>query len=127
MLARYREVVEIVLHFRESKEKLIRRAVISLIPRLAAFAPERFAATYLSTCTDYLINVVKCAPLDLACIRNTCNLKNCCNSKVSCSLSVLPSQILSLSILSPWRCKHFQCPEFASANIPRPPCAIENF
>jgi FKBP12-rapamycin complex-associated protein len=60
MLARYREVVEIVLHFRESKEKLIRRAVISLIPRLAAFAPERFAATYLSTCTDYLINIVKC-------------------------------------------------------------------
>ncbi|BDA44527.1 Serine/threonine-protein kinase TOR [Coccomyxa sp. Obi] len=59
MLARYREVVEIVLHFRESKEKLIRRAVISLIPRLAAFAPERFAATYLSTCTDYLINIVK--------------------------------------------------------------------
>lgn len=62
MLARYREVVEIVLHFRESKEKLIRRAVISLIPRLAAFAPERFAATYLSTCTDYLINIVKCEP-----------------------------------------------------------------
>lgn len=60
MLARYREVVEIVLHFRESKEKLIRRAVISLIPRLAAFAPERFAATYLASCTDYLINVVKC-------------------------------------------------------------------
>ena len=59
MLARYREVVEIVLHFRESKEKQIQRAVISLIPRLAAFAPERFAATYLSTCVDYLINIVK--------------------------------------------------------------------
>ena len=59
MLARYREVVEVVLHFRESKEKLIRRAVISLIPRLAAFAPERFAATYLPTCTDYLINTLK--------------------------------------------------------------------
>jgi FKBP12-rapamycin complex-associated protein len=61
MLARYREVVEIVLHFRESKEKLVRQAVITLIPRLAAFAPERFAATYLSTCTDYLIDIVKCA------------------------------------------------------------------
>lgn len=61
MLARYREVVEIVLHFRESKEKQIQRAVISLIPRLAAFAPERFAATYLNTCVDYLISIVKCA------------------------------------------------------------------
>lgn len=70
MLARYREVVEIVLHFRESKEKLIRRAVISLIPRLAAFAPERFAATYLSTCTDYLINIVKCVPQILTILPN---------------------------------------------------------
>lgn len=43
LLARYREVVETVLRFKDSKEKLIRRAVISLLPRLAAFAPERFA------------------------------------------------------------------------------------
>ena len=59
MLARYREVVDIVLHFRDHKERIIRRAVVSLIPRLAAFAPERFAATYLPTCTDYLITIVK--------------------------------------------------------------------
>lgn len=43
LLARYREVVETVLRFKDSKEKLIRRAVIALLPRLAAFAPERFA------------------------------------------------------------------------------------
>ena len=59
MLARYREVVETVLRFRESKERLIRRAVISLLPRLAAFAPERFAATYLKQCTNYLLSVLK--------------------------------------------------------------------
>ncbi|KAK9806315.1 hypothetical protein WJX72_010074 [[Myrmecia] bisecta] len=59
MLARYREVVETVLRFRDSKEKLIRRAVIVLLPRLAAFAPERFAATYLKPCTDYLLSVLK--------------------------------------------------------------------
>lgn len=40
---RYKEVVETVLRFRDSKEKLIRRAVIVLLPRLAHFAPERFA------------------------------------------------------------------------------------
>lgn len=43
LLARYREVVETVLRFKDSREKLIRRAVIALLPRLAAFAPERFA------------------------------------------------------------------------------------
>jgi hypothetical protein len=59
MLARYREVVETVLRFRESKERLIRRAVISLLPRLAAFAPERFAVTYLKQCTNYLLSVLK--------------------------------------------------------------------
>ena len=47
MLARYREVCDTVLRFRDSKEKLIRRAVITLLPRLAAFAPERFVKSYL--------------------------------------------------------------------------------
>ena len=59
MLARYREVVETVLRFRDSKEKLIRRAVIALIPRLAAFAPERFAATYLRVCSEHLLGVLR--------------------------------------------------------------------
>lgn len=61
MLARYREVVETVLQpaYRESKEKLIRHAVVRLIPLLAAFAPERFAASYLSTCLDHLLNVLR--------------------------------------------------------------------
>ena len=40
---RYREVVETVMRFKDSKEKQIRRAVINLLPRLASFAPERFA------------------------------------------------------------------------------------
>ncbi len=50
MLARYREVVETVMRFRNSKERLIRTAVIMLLPRLADFAPERFANTYLQVC-----------------------------------------------------------------------------
>lgn len=58
MLARYREVCDTVLRFRDSKEKLIRRAVISLVPRLAAFAPERFVKSYLRQATDYLLGVL---------------------------------------------------------------------
>jgi len=58
MLARYREVCETVLRFRDSKEKLIRRAVITLLPRLAAFAPERFVQTYLKQATDHLLTVL---------------------------------------------------------------------
>ncbi len=62
MLARYKEVVETVLRFRDSRDKQIRRAVISLIPRLAAFAPRRFAFMYLKTGVEYLITTLKCAP-----------------------------------------------------------------
>eukprot|EP00882_Tetradesmus_deserticola_P018605 GHRQ01019983.1.p1 GENE.GHRQ01019983.1~~GHRQ01019983.1.p1 ORF type:complete len:439 (+),score=205.09 GHRQ01019983.1:451-1767(+) len=59
LLARYREVVETVLRFKDSKEKLIRRAVIRLLPRLAAFAPERFAQDYLHKCIAHLLAVLK--------------------------------------------------------------------
>eukprot|EP00884_Botryococcus_braunii_P019426 jgi/Botrbrau1/6167/Bobra.0344s0008.1 len=59
MLARYKEVVETVLRFRESKDRQIRRAVISLIPRLAAFAPRRFASTYLKMSVDYLLSTLR--------------------------------------------------------------------
>ena len=58
MLARYREVCATVLRFRDSKEKLIRRAVITLLPRLAAFAPERFVRSYLKQSTEHLLTVL---------------------------------------------------------------------
>lgn len=41
---RYKEVVENVFRYKDSKEKQIRRAVIHLLPRMAAFSPERFAS-----------------------------------------------------------------------------------
>lgn len=58
MLARYREVVTTVLKFRDSKERIIRLAVISLLPRLAHFSPERFSVTYLGTGADFLLGVL---------------------------------------------------------------------
>ena len=62
LLARYKEVVETVLRFRDSKEKLIRRAVLVLVPRMAAFAPERFASEYLNKCITHLLSVLKANP-----------------------------------------------------------------
>ena len=62
MLARYREVVSTVLGYTRSNEKLIRRAVIQMLPRLAAFAPERFARMHLQPCTTYLLSVLRNPP-----------------------------------------------------------------
>ncbi len=59
MLARYKDVVSTVLAYTRSNEKLIRRAVIQMLPRLAAFAPERFAMKYLQPCTAYLLSVLR--------------------------------------------------------------------
>ena len=59
MLARYKDVVSTVLSYTRSNEKLIRRAVIQMLPRLAAFAPERFAMKYLQPCTAYLLSVLR--------------------------------------------------------------------
>lgn len=59
MLARYREVVSTVLNFKDARDKLVRRAAISLLPLLAGFAPERFAATYLDTCTAHLLTILR--------------------------------------------------------------------
>ena len=60
MLARYREACDTVLLFRGNQEKVIRRAVISLIPKLAAFAPERFVRSYLRQSTGHLLAVLAC-------------------------------------------------------------------
>ena len=58
MLARYREAVDTVLQYRESKHIIIKQAVIALIPKMAAFAPEKFALSYLDTCTSHLLRVL---------------------------------------------------------------------
>ena len=59
MLARYREVVEMVLQYRDSREKIIKSSVVSLLPRVAAFAPERFAESYLEESMTFLLNALK--------------------------------------------------------------------
>jgi hypothetical protein len=38
--SRYKDVCDTILKFRDHKERIIRRTVINLLPRLAAFAPE---------------------------------------------------------------------------------------
>ena len=47
MLARYREVADTILRYKDHKDRVIRWEVIRLMPRIAAFAPARFARSYL--------------------------------------------------------------------------------
>ena len=55
MLARHREVAASVLRFASAREPSVRGAALALAPALAAFAPERFAASYLPRCVDAVV------------------------------------------------------------------------
>ena len=59
MLARYREVAEGVLRFRDSKDRMIRMTVALLLPRVAAFSPDRFTTSYLQTTMTFLFALCK--------------------------------------------------------------------
>lgn len=76
MLARYREVAQTVLGFAQNQNKLIRRAAVSLIPKLAAFSPDRFAVSYLSSALEILCPLIRRCderPTAFASLRDTAN------------------------------------------------------
>lgn len=52
-------MVETVLRFRDAKDRLTRRGVVALLPRLAAFSAERFATDYLTKTLALLLAVLK--------------------------------------------------------------------
>ena len=59
MLSRYKEVAETVLGLHESREKIVRRAVLELVPKLAAFSPKRFTESYLERSMRLLLSCLK--------------------------------------------------------------------
>ena len=63
MMARYKEVAAIVLKYRDHRERLIRRSVTSLLPRIAHFLRDRFVASYLAPCMEHLLSVMR-SPAD---------------------------------------------------------------
>lgn len=48
MMSRYREVAEIVLRYLEHKDRLVRRSITTLLPRIAHFLRDRFVTHYLT-------------------------------------------------------------------------------
>jgi serine/threonine-protein kinase mTOR len=59
MHERYKEVCEVILRHRDHKDGLIRRTVVSLIPRLAEYNPDEFVSSYLHNCMGYLLGQLK--------------------------------------------------------------------
>lgn len=46
-MSRYKEVAEIVFKYREHRDRLVRRSITALLPRIANFLRDRFISSYL--------------------------------------------------------------------------------
>jgi len=55
---RYREACELVLRYKDNRELLIRREVVTILPILAGYAPQEFTATHLHQVMMHLIGLV---------------------------------------------------------------------
>lgn len=56
-MARYKEVAQIVLNYRDHRERLVRRSITALLPRIAYFLRDRFVASYLKVgCGAYSLH-----------------------------------------------------------------------
>ncbi|XP_057821315.1 serine/threonine-protein kinase TOR isoform X2 [Cryptomeria japonica] len=59
MMSRYKEVADIVFKYREHKDRLVRRSITSLLPRIAHFLRDRFVTSYLKICMDHILAVLR--------------------------------------------------------------------
>ena len=59
MLARFKEVSDSVLKYKDNSNRLVRRTVITLIPLLSNFCPDAFVRGYLDACLSHLIETLK--------------------------------------------------------------------
>lgn len=59
MMSRYKEVADIVFKYRDHRDRLVRRSITALLPRIAHFLRDRFVTSYLKICMDHLLAVMK--------------------------------------------------------------------
>lgn len=57
-MCRYKQTVDCVLAFRDSKHTNVKQQVMLLIPKMSEFAPEKFVLSYLEPCTAHLLSVL---------------------------------------------------------------------
>jgi FKBP12-rapamycin complex-associated protein len=56
---KFNDLCETVMKFKDSKDVIIRKAVIQIIPALASFDPNEFSASYLNPFMAYILSLVK--------------------------------------------------------------------
>jgi serine/threonine-protein kinase mTOR len=67
MIPRFKEIVRAIMNFKDHKAKIIRIAIISLLPLLGSYCPDAFSKSYINESVDFLIRCSK-VPGMLRCI-----------------------------------------------------------
>lgn len=55
----YRDVCEIALRLKDSRDHLIRKTVVSILPTLARYDPSAFMDEYLHRCMNHLLSLLR--------------------------------------------------------------------
>jgi len=59
MAPKFNEICEAVMKHKDSRDRLVRRSVIVLLPRLAHFLPEAFARAYAEVALAHILSVLR--------------------------------------------------------------------
>eukprot|EP00026_Physarum_polycephalum_P000091 Phypoly_transcript_00091.p1 GENE.Phypoly_transcript_00091~~Phypoly_transcript_00091.p1 ORF type:complete len:2307 (+),score=451.47 Phypoly_transcript_00091:133-7053(+) len=56
---KFKDICDIILKYRDHKDRLVKRTVITLLPRLSIYSPDVFVHNYLNTCMNHLLNALR--------------------------------------------------------------------
>ena len=56
---RFNGLGQTVLVYKEHRDKIVKRSVIEVLPRLAKFSPEKFIFNYFEPTMQYLLNLIR--------------------------------------------------------------------
>jgi FKBP12-rapamycin complex-associated protein len=59
MKDKYTEVFSFILKSKDVREKIIKKTITKLFPKLAAYQPDKFVASYLPECMNHIMNQFK--------------------------------------------------------------------
>ena len=90
MVPRFEETVDIILLFKDSRNALIQRTVVALIPSFAAFSKATFIDKYLKISMSYMLHLLK-SQRERSLVFESCG-------KVSRTVSLLSNGILLLTL-----------------------------
>eukprot|EP01132_Coremiostelium_polycephalum_P005602 gene5602-6970_t len=59
MVNKFKDVCETIMKYKDHRDKLVKKTVITLLPRLAIFGPKDFVMHYFNACMNHLLSALR--------------------------------------------------------------------